>query len=426
MFSVLLYNKINLGGIPMKRRTRVDLALTIVTAVFFIAAVALFFLLPVIDNAIAENPSGVGYYPVTLAVDGALALITFNFASIRYLTVFIAGCVVGVFFLFWLIALIVKKQPKKLIFWFIFLIMAAACGIMASGFIIASCREVTLMSGAKLKQYLVNDLLNMYSSYRVAEDVAPFILYNFITWILGYVTVGLIALTGLFCILTPFVSGINCFRKEKVRKAKPAKAVEEKPAEEEEVDEEELARQKAEARLISYVEYKAGISARNKEYEELCRANGIPLPGDEDDEEAYYNDVAARLSCLHEEPVEEDDDEYYRVTAAQLGCLQPQPEPAPVVDDDEEYYKRMSKELAVFRYTKARQEADDERYYASLIKELDALNGGKEDPKKEVAISNLKRSAAAKRAYYERLAKELPCLQFQKDPVEPEVSDDED
>lgn len=392
----MLYNKINLGGFPMRRKTRADLPLVIVTGVFFVIAVALFFFIPVIDNAIAENPSGQGYFPLDLFVAGAQALLSLNFASTKYLLIFGTGCAIAVLLLFWLVALIVKKRPGKLIFWFLYVLMAGTCAVLVSGYALAPCREIAVYGGSTLKQFAFNDLLFQYGDYRLADniDVAPYIFYNYLALALGYVVLLSIALVGLFSLIGPLCGAIGL-----LKKAKPAKVKEVKPAPVK-VEPVEEPLSKAENDLISYVEYKAGREAREKEYERICRANGIPLPGDE---------------------VEEfDEDAYYAETAARLGCLHEQPEPEPEVDPDEEYYKRLAKELPVLHVTKTFHELEMERYYRDIVKELDMFNE-KEDDKYDEAVSNLKRRAAEKRAYYARLMEELPCLQHQNDPVEPEV-----
>ena len=95
--------------------------------------------------------------------------------------------------------------------------------------------------------------------------------------------------------------------------------------------------------------------------------------------------------------------------------------PAPEVNPEDEYYDDLIKNLAVFKLAKASQDARLEKYYRDTIAELDMFqNGNSED-----AVSNLKRDVAKKRAYYQKLIDELPCLQYQKDPVEPEVGKSE-
>ena len=56
MLLVLLYNKDNLGGFPMQiRKRRGDLVMVIITAVFFVLAAALFYLIPTLDQAVAAS-----------------------------------------------------------------------------------------------------------------------------------------------------------------------------------------------------------------------------------------------------------------------------------------------------------------------------------------------------------------------------------
>ena len=388
-----------------KRSRRAGLVLTIVTAVFFVLAASLFFLLPTIDEMIGRSPVGFTYNPAKLFVEGAKTLVSFNFASKIYLIIFISGCIVAALLLLWLVAIIVKKKPIKLITWFVFTLMCAACGIMAFGYSLAAAREVTLFNGARIDQHIFLDMIGYYGIFRLspkrygaaAADAAPYIFYNFLTWILAWVFAGLLIVIYIFAIITPAVAAGQLFAKEKVRKAKPVE-------EEEDIDEEALAEARRRAALVSYVEYKAGIPSREKEYEELCRANGIALPGDE--------------------VVEDPDEEYYRQTAASLRVLHEQPAPAPEVDPDEEYYKELTKNLAVFKLAKASQDVRLEKYYRDTIEELDMFKGDKNEEATAEAVSVLKRDAARKRAYYQKLIDELPCLQYQKDPVEPEVGKD--
>ena len=384
------------------RKRHADLAWTIVTAVFFVAAGALFFTLPMIDTAIGVGPAGAPYDPIALWVEGWDNLISFNFASRQYLIIFSFGCVIAALLLFWLIAIIVKKRPAKLVLWFILAIMCSGAGFVAMGYTLGVCRTVTLVNGAQLKQHVIQDILGIYGVYRLksAPDAAPYVFNNFLTWILAIAEVGLVALLGLFAFVTGLVAPISLLKKERVR------AVKEEPVEEK-VDEEALAKAQRDAELISYVEYKAGIEAREKEYRELCKANGIALPEEEqaDADERYYRETVASLGIFHEQPVEEPVEE------------------VPAVDPDEEYYDRLSKELMVFKLAKASQDVRLEKYYRDTIAELEMFNP-KDDAKTNEAVSNLRRSAAQKRAYYQKLIDELPCLQYQKDPVEPEVGND--
>ena len=141
----------------MRKSKRVDLGLTITTAVFFVIAASLFFLLPTIDNAIAVNPSGIGYDPINLYINGYYSLLTLNFASRYYMVIFGTGCVIAVALIIWLILIIVKKQPKKLIFFFIIAAMAFASACLVSGYVLTPCRIVTLDNGVQVQQRVIND-----------------------------------------------------------------------------------------------------------------------------------------------------------------------------------------------------------------------------------------------------------------------------
>lgn len=485
MLLVLLYNKDNLGGFPMrKRKSRADLALTIVTGVFFAAAAALYFLLPTIDASVGVSPLGAPYDPIALFVEGAKAFINFEYLTsmnLAYLLVFGTGCFLAIFLILWLVAIIVKKKPIKLIYWFIFVIMCAGCAIVTLAYTLVVCRSVTLTSGSVLDQHIFLDMIFYYelAGYTVSAggvEFAPVIFVNFMSVILAWAMLSCIGLVAFFSFLSPLICSIKLFRGDRVKakKEKPAPAPVVEEVEEEEEEDDELARRRA--RLISYVEYKSGIPAREKEYEEICRANGIPLPGDLDaeadeayyeelsrtlpilqiqepvednSEEEYYDELARSLPVLHEtapevdpeqayydelartlpvlnQPAPEVDAEqaYYDELKATLPALQPQePEPVPEVDKDEEYYKKLEKDLAFFKLARASQYVNLEKYYRDTIAELDMFKPA--DPDKDAeAISNLRRSVARKRAYYQHLIESLPCLQYQKDPVEPEFGDE--
>ena len=431
----------------MRKNKLFPLGLTITTGVFFIIAAVLFFIIPTIDASIGRNAlDPVGYYPLNLFVDGAMALITFNFASKFYLIVFITGCVCVAFMLFWLIAIIVKKRPIKLIQWFIFLIMIAGAGVIASAYTLTECESVKLINGVLLHRRVFNDLLFKYADLRVADGVAPFVFYNLIPLILGYTVCGALLLVALFAIITPLCAATSLLKAKKyVEEEVEEQPVEEEPVEEEEfLTPEELERRRREERLISYVEYEAGKEAREREYEELCSAHGIALPEDEqpqeeDDDEAYYRETAAQLRCLHEEPKAEEplpekesDEEYYARLARELRCLhEPAKKEEPKVEekkpavDHEAEYRELAKDLALFRLVTASKSAKLEKYYQEVIDEL-AIFGNEESDRTEAAIKNLKKQAEAKRAYYKKLQEELPCLRYQKDPVEPEVGNDEE
>ena len=436
----------------MRKNKKFELGLTIVTGVFFVIAAVLFFIIPTIDASMGRNAADpVGYYPFNLFIDGAAALVTFNFASKFYMMVFVTGCVCVAFMLFWLIAIIAKKKPGKLVYWFIFLVMIAVTGIIASAYTLVECESVKLVNGVLLHRRVFNDLLFKYADLRVADGVAPFVFYNIIPLILGYAVCGLLVLVAIFAIITPLAGAVSLLKAKKYVEEEAVEPIEEpveEPVEEEEEEfltPEELERRRQEERLISYVEYEAGKEAREREYEELCRAHGIPLPQDEqpaeeeDDDEAYYRETAAQLRCLHEEPKAEEpapekesDEEYYARLARELRCLH---EPAkkeepkaeepkkPAIDPEEEY-RALAKDLALFRLVNASKSAKLEKYYQEIIDEL-AIFGNEESDRTEAAISNLKKQAAAKRAYYKKLEEELPCLRYQKDPVEPEVGNDE-
>ncbi len=456
-FFLLLYNKDNLGGFPMQiRKRRGDLAMVIVTAVFFVLAAALFYLIPTLDQAIAASPIGIGpYNPAKLFLEGLKAFGTFEFASKKYLIIFLVGVILVLLLIFWLIAIIVKKAPKKLILWAITLVMVAVSAIMVSGLALANCRADLALEGLAVIGYydgdgnfiaektvitqdLWSDLLNKYTPYVV--DVAKYVkgytgdeIYaNVIqnVFFLTYVVFIAIAFVGVFGIVTPLVGAIGLFKKPRVV------SIEEDAVVEQAESEEEARRRANRENLVSYVEYEAGKEARDKEYEELCRANGIALEkdkyysnltkelavfsGEVGDEDLYYKQLAKQLGILngsseedayYKEVVKElgilngslsEDDAYYRALSRALPVLQVQDEP---VETEEEYRARLTKELPVLKVQKIGEQKESyEHYVARLSKELPVLT----KPEVEVPVEKKE----SEEEYRARLMKELQLFRL--------------
>jgi len=450
------------------RKRRGDLAMVIVTAAFFVLAAALFYLIPTLDQAVAASPIGIGpYNPVKLFLEGLKAFGTFNFASKKYLIIFLVGVVLVLLLIFWLIAIIVKKAPKKLILWAITLVMVAVSAIMVSGLALANCRADLALEGLAvigyydgdgnfvaektvIEQDLWSDLLNKYTPYVV--DVARYVkgytgdeLYANVVqnvFFLTYVVFIAIAFVGVFGIVTPLVGAIGLFKKPRVV------STEEDAAKEQAESEEEARRRANRENLVSYVEYEAGKEARDKEYEELCRAHGIALEkdkyysnltkelpvfsGEVEDEDLYYKQLAKQLGILngsseedayYKEVVKElgilngslsEDDEYYRALSRALPVLQVQDEP---VETEEEYRARLTKELPVLKVQKIGEQKESyEHYVARLSKELPILvRPVKKEEKKE-----------SEEEYIARLSKELPALKKEVEvPVEKKETEEE-
>lgn len=450
------------------RKRRGDLAMVIVTAAFFVLAAALFYLIPTLDQAVAASPIGIGpYNPVKLFLEGLKAFGTFNFASKKYLIIFLVGVVLVLLLIFWLIAIIVKKAPKKLILWAITLVMVAVSAIMVSGLALANCRADLALEGLAvigyydgdgnfvaektvIEQDLWSDLLNKYTPYVV--DVARYVkgytgdeLYANVVqnvFFLTYVVFIAIAFVGVFGIVTPLVGAIGLFKKPRVV------STEEDAAKEQAESEEEARRRANRENLVSYVEYEAGKEARDKEYEELCRAHGIALEkdkyysnltkelpvfsGEVEDEDLYYKQLAKQLGILngsseedayYKEVVKElgilngslsEDDEYYRALSRELPVLQVQDEP---VETEEEYRARLTKELPVLKVQKIGEQKESyEHYVARLSKELPILvRPVKKEEKKE-----------SDEEYFARVSKELPALKKEVEvPVEKKETEEE-
>lgn len=397
-----------------KSKKRVELILTIITAVFFIAATVLFFLIPTLDNAFDPHPAGLApYNPLDLFVAGIMALVSFNFASTKYILIFAVGALIIVLLLVWLIFIIAKKKPVKLVFWFLVLIMVAAASFMVSGLVMATCRTVTVYGKGVLDQTVFDDLRKFYdpdpngtfngyvldarvykeaieaNGYNVATVViSAAVIFHTDIRILAWVVLGCIGLVGLFGVLIPIFGIIATVKKEKVLSYEET---EEQRAAREAREAEEKARQEREAQYVAYVEYAAGKEAREKEYRELCAAHGIKI---EDESEAYYKEMS-KLPVFKGEVVDEDE-EYYKRLAKELGVLNGSVVPS----DDEAYYKQLKKELPALQEQNLGEETDEE-YVRRLSKELPALQ--------EQNLSE----GETEEEYIARLSKELPALKAQ-------------
>ena len=401
-----------------KIKVHVDIILTIILGFFFVLAYALFFALPFIDAAIVPSPVDgmLPYNPFLQFVAGALALVSFNFASLKYLIIFIVGVVVFIALIVWLVAIIVGKKPRKIWLWGIVAHVAILTAILISAFSLPICREVFVEGEAEpLAQYLYLDLFSEYDWYvldaahyeaeglwlaDVAELFAneegvvavPAFVFNVVITrifaIVGFVSIGVV---GVLAIFLPIFSSVFLFLSKRSAESL------------EETEEERLAREKAEEerrirreRYVSYVEYEAGKSSRDKEYIELCRANGLPIPADlkEAEENAYYAGLSNSLPVFTGEYMEDPRDAYYRELKKTLPVFTGEY----IEDPNEVYYNELKRSLPIF--TGEIIEDPREAYYADLSKNLPVLNGEPiEDPD---AI------------YYESLKKELPALQLDK------------
>ena len=460
-----------------KSKNRGDLILTIVIAAFFVIAVALFFLIPTINDANGGDLFGPAYKPGELFVEAAKAMISFNFRSIKYDLILGVGGVLGLFLIVWLVFIIIKRKPKKLILWGCATIMFAGVAVFTSAYTLVPARTIVGASGSKnVDQFVFRDILNKYSNITgkfkgadgkvievSAKDGGIPLFNNPVAWIFSMVAMLCMGFVGAVGMLLPLFSAYSMGSEGKVVEV----PVEAKEAEEEveeapaaapvETEEERLAREKAEAeerarqehedRLIAYVEYESGKPSREKEYEELCRKHGIPLPEDEEeayyaelkknlpvfdldeveDDEEYYREVKRHLGIFNEEPVNDDkyyedvmaelarakkpdDGKYYTDVMKELAKAEKKPEPV----DDSKYYDDVMKELA-----KAKK-PDDSKYYSDLIKEL--ANAPKPEPVDENAYYRavIRELGMFKEVepepvedpeeYYKKVKKELPVL----------------
>ena len=450
ILNLLYYNKDNLGGFPMQKiKVHVDIILTIILGFFFVLAAALFFALPFIDAAVV--PSAVDgmlpYNPWLQFAAGAVALVSFNFASLKYLIIMISGVVIGIALIVWLVAIIVGKKPRKLFLWGILAHLAILIAILISAYSLPVCREVFVEGEAEpLAQYIFLDCFGEYDGYIldaahyeaeglwVAEfaelfvnedgvvEVPAFLMNGGITHIfsiVGFVSIGVFALLALFI---PIFSSVFLFLAKR-----PAV---------EETEEERLAREKAEEarrlrqeRYLTYVEYEAGKSSRDKEYIELCRAHGLPIPADlkEAEENAYYAELSKDLPVLNGEPIEDPDELYYSELKKSLPVFTGEV----IENPDDAYYEDLKRRLPVF--TGEVIEDPREAYYAELKRDLPVLNGEPIEDKDELYYEELKKELVglhpdkleSNADYIERLSKELPLLKNRGESVEKGESKEE-
>lgn len=442
------------------KNRRVELPLTIIAGVFFIAVVALFFLIPTLDNAFEAHPAGLSpYNPLELFVGGIKALVSFNFASTKYLIIFATGALIILLMLVWLVFIIVKKKPIKLVYWFIVLAMVAGSAFIVSGYVLAVARTVTVYGKGVMDQTVIDDLRGLYDTEpnyfvldaRVYKDAVVENGYNVATVVisaavifhtdirvLAWVLLAFIAIIAVFGILIPLLGFIGLVKKPK---EVSDEETEEERAAREAREAAEQSKRDREAQYVAYVEYAAGKEAREKEYRELCKANGIAVA---DEGEAYYKELS-KLPVFTGEVVDEDE-EYYKRLARELGALNGSAAPS---DDDyykalakelpvlqqqdlngethEEYVRRLSRELPVLKEQNLDAGESEEEYIARLSKELPALKAQVlETPEdrekyiarlaKELPVLNEEAKEESEEEYKIRLAKELPVLNQKEAP----------
>ncbi len=185
-------------------------------------------------------------------------------------------------------------------------------------------------------------------------------------------------------------------------------------------------------------------SASERYYSELEGELGV---FHESINDKYYNDLVKELGVLNGQSI---NDEYYDNLCKELSVLGGK---APVLPEpvDNSYYDELTKELPILQEeVRLAKEESDRAYHARLAKELPVLNEPsveekeesdeeyhnrvrselgmfKKAPEKSVeAVNSLKRQAAERGIYYDKMSKELGCLQYQKAPVEPEIKDSDD
>ena len=96
----------------MEVKSKMKIISFAIAAGFFVAALVLFFLAPIVVEPVGELYSG-----ATSLLGGAKLLFSFTFDSGKYLMFFIAFCLVFVCYLWWMIVIIIRKKWKSFI-WF--------------------------------------------------------------------------------------------------------------------------------------------------------------------------------------------------------------------------------------------------------------------------------------------------------------------
>ena len=96
----------------MEVKSKMKIISFAIAAAFFVAALVLFFLAPILVEPVAEVYSG-----ATALLGGAKTLFSFAFDSGRYLMFFIAFALVVVCYIWWLIVILIRKKWKSFI-WF--------------------------------------------------------------------------------------------------------------------------------------------------------------------------------------------------------------------------------------------------------------------------------------------------------------------
>ena len=96
----------------MEVKSKMKIISFAISAAFFVVALVLFFLAPILVEPVAEVYSG-----ATALLGGAKTLVSFTFDSGKYLIFFIAFALVVVCYIWWLVVILIRKKWKSFI-WF--------------------------------------------------------------------------------------------------------------------------------------------------------------------------------------------------------------------------------------------------------------------------------------------------------------------
>ena len=304
-----------------KKKYRIGLTWAIVSLLLAIVAVALFYVAPIIDQALVASigkTAPVAYNPIFSLLYGFPYLFTtFQFGYYVYVILFALAVIFFGVMIWWFVMIFVKKQFKKVIAWALILVAGLLIIDLASCLALVPCNPVKLQGGELLYRYILNDMFNEYAALRLEDGVtAPFVFAVALCVYIMYAVLALVAVVAVLVLVKSILDPIQLCgvrdesketcreRRQRVRAERQAK-----------LDE---ARQKREDELIMYVNYRVGKPEREREYEEICRAHGIKIEKKEQPK--------VDLPCLKQRkpagPEYVGSEEYYEELKRTLPCLQ--------------------------------------------------------------------------------------------------------
>lgn len=115
----------------MEIKSKMKIVSFALATLFFGLALLLFFLVPVISESVAAIYSGVSGF-----LSGAKTFISLNFDNGKYLLFMVFMLLFLVGFIWWLVVIIVRKQPKNLIWMLISMVLTFACAMCFAFYVI--------------------------------------------------------------------------------------------------------------------------------------------------------------------------------------------------------------------------------------------------------------------------------------------------